>query len=93
MSEVEVGKVVDYFTHVDVVAIEVTGDELCVGDTIHILGHTTDLEFKVNSIQKEHHQVERAQRGETVGIKCEDRTRPHDKVFKVQEVPLTDVEM
>ena len=93
MSEVEVGRVVDYFTHVNVVAIEITGDELCVGDTIHILGHTTDLELKVNSIQLEHHQIERARRGQVVGVKCEDRTRVHDKVFKVQEVALPDVEM
>jgi len=83
MADVLIGKVVDYFTHVEVVAIEITGDELRVGDTIHILGHTTDITIPVTSLQLEHHNIERAVTGQVVGVKCEDRARKHDLVYKV----------
>jgi len=83
MADVLIGKVVDYFTHVEVVAIEITGDELRVGDTIHILGHTTDITIPVTSLQLEHHNIERAVAGQVVGVKCEERARKHDLVYKV----------
>ncbi|MCX7847862.1 MAG: translation elongation factor-like protein [bacterium] len=83
MAEILIGTVVDYFTHVQVAAIEITADELRLGDTIHILGHTTDLTFPVTSLQLEHHSIERAVPGQVVGVKCEERARKHDKVYKV----------
>ncbi len=83
MADVLIGKVVDYFTHVEVVAVEITAGELNAGDTIHILGHTTDLTIPVASLQLEHHTIERAVVGQVVGIKCEERARKHDLVYKV----------
>lgn len=83
MADVLIGKVVDYFTHVEAVAIEITADELRVGDTIHILGHTTDITVPVTSLQLEHHNIERAVPGQVVGVKCEERARKHDLVYKV----------
>ncbi|NLF38452.1 translation elongation factor-like protein [bacterium] len=83
MSEVEIGKVVDYFTHVEVAAIEITDGELNVGDTVHIIGHTTDVMLPVTSMQLEHHGIEHATRGMVIGIRCEDRARIHDKVYRV----------
>ncbi len=82
--EEEIGKVVDYFAHIGVVAIELNG-ELCVGDTIHIKGHTTELIQEVRSMQIEHSKVNKAKRGDSVGIKVSERVRTHDKVYKVTE--------
>ncbi len=82
MAEMEIGVVSDYFAHPNVAGIELTG-ELRVGDTIHILGHTTDIEFIVNSMQIEHNDVSRAQPNQSVGVKVPDRVRKGDKVFKV----------
>jgi putative protease len=84
MSEIEVGTVVDYFAHVEVVAIEVTGDAINTGDALHILGHTTDINFTVGSMQLEHQAITRATRGQVVGIKCAERARKHDRVYKTQ---------
>jgi putative protease len=84
MPEEEVGKVSDYFAKIGVAAIELTGS-LSVGDTIHIKGHTTDFEQKVDSIQIEHQSVEKANPGDSIGIKVKDRVRGHDVVYKVTE--------
>jgi putative protease len=56
---------------------------LRVGDTIHIKGHTTDLEQAVDSMQIEHDQVEEAKAGDAIGIKVGDRCRGGDVVYKV----------
>ena len=84
MPEEDVGKVSDYFAKVGVAAIELTGS-LSVGDTIHIKGHTTDFEQKVDSMQIEHQNVEKANPGDSIGIKAKERVRQHDVVYKVTE--------
>ncbi len=83
MNEQEIGTVTDYYTHVHVIAVEVTGGELNVGDEIHIVGHTTDLNVTVNSMELNHKHVDKALRGQVVGIRCEERVRPHDHVYVV----------
>ena len=85
MEEKEIGVVSDYFAHIEVVAVEVTGGELNVGDTLHFKGHTTDFTERIESMQIEHNQVEKAKVGDSVGIKVKDRVRKHDRVYKVVE--------
>ena len=82
MPEERVGLVRDYFARIGVAGIDVEGT-LRVGDTIHIKGHTTDLEQAVESIQIEHEQVEEAKAGDAIGIKVQDRCRGGDVVYKV----------
>ncbi|MBN1269631.1 MAG: translation elongation factor-like protein [Kiritimatiellae bacterium] len=82
MAEVEIGFVTHYFNHINVAAIKMTGD-LVVGDTIHVVGHTTDVTCQVESMQVEHASVEKAGKGDSIGIKVPDHVREHDKVFKV----------
>lgn len=83
MTEIEVGRVVDYFAKVGVAAIEVTAGGISVGDTLHYRGHTTDFTETVASLQVEHESVEEAAAGANVGIKVSDRARAHDIVYKV----------
>jgi len=85
MSEIEIGRVEDYFAHIDVVAIEVTAEGIKVGDTLHFKGHTTDFTEKIMSMQVDHKSVEEAPVGSDVGIKVKDRVRTHDHVYKVVE--------
>jgi translation initiation factor IF-2 len=82
MAEERVGVVNDYFAHISVAGIDLEGT-LRVGDTIHIRGHTTDLEQRVDSMQIEHDQVEEAKAGDAIGIKVSDRCRDGDAVYKV----------
>lgn len=85
MNEVEIGVIQNYFDKIGVGAIELTAGELSVGDTIHIKGHTTDISTTVDSIQMEHQAVEKAKKGDMIGIKLPERVRRHDKVFRVIE--------
>jgi len=82
MPEIEIGKITHYFGHIQVAAIELSGS-LSVGDTIRIIGHTTNCEQKIDSIQVEHQNVSEAKPGDSIGIKLPERVRPHDKVFKI----------
>jgi len=84
MPEVEVGKVSDFFARPVVAGIELTAS-LKVGDKIHIVGHTTDMELIVESMQIDNVNVEEAKDGDAVGIKLSDRARRGDTVYKVTD--------
>jgi translation elongation factor EF-1alpha len=84
MAEIQVGTVSHYFGHISVAAIELK-DKLSVGDTIRFVGHTTDFQEKLGSMQIEHQNVSEAKAGDSIGIKVKERVRPHDKVFKIVE--------
>ena len=83
MEEQEIGVVSHYFGHINVAAIELTGGDLSVGDTIHVKGHTSDLTMAVTSMQIEHETVEKATKGQSIGIKVPEHVRVHDTVYKV----------
>ena len=82
MPEEEIGKVSDFFARPVVAGIELTGT-LKVGDTIHIKGHTTDLETTIDSMQINNVNVQEAKAGDAVGIKVPDRVRRGDTIYKV----------
>jgi translation elongation factor EF-1alpha len=83
MGEKEIGKVSTYFSHVGVAAVRLSG-KLKVGDKVHVMGHTTDFQQKVKSMQIENKSVNEAKKGDHIGIKVEEKVRPHDKVFLVE---------
>ena len=84
MSEEAIGKVSDFFARPVVAGIELTA-RLKIGDKIHIKGHTTDIEFTVDSMQINNVNVTDAKAGDSVGIKVSDRVRRGDTVYKVTD--------
>lgn len=84
MPEVEIGKVSDFFARPVVAGIGLTAT-LKVGDRIHIKGHTTDIEFTVDSMQIDNVNVEQAKAGDNIGIKVSDRVRRGDTIYKVTD--------
>jgi len=84
MPEEVVGKVTDFFARPVVAGIELT-TALKLGDKIHIKGHTTDLEFTVDSMQIDNVDVEQAKAGDLIGIKVSERVRRGDTVYKVTD--------
>jgi len=81
MSEEMIGEVSDFFARPVVAAIELTAS-LKLGDKIHIIGHTTDLELNVGSMQINNVPVEEAKAGDCIGVKITERVRKGDKVYK-----------
>lgn len=58
--------------------------QLKLGDAVHIVGATTDLNEKVTSMQIDHSDVENAWPGDDVAILVKDRVREGDEVFLVE---------
>ncbi|MHC5007058.1 MAG: translation elongation factor-like protein [Planctomycetota bacterium] len=83
MSEQMIGTVTHYFGKAQVAGIEITEGELHVGDTIHVIGHTSDFTQQVESMQIDLESVESAGVGDRIGIKVSEHAREHDKVYRV----------
>jgi len=83
MAEKEVGVVTHYFSRIGVAGIKLT-DTLCEGDTIHIVGHTTDFTQEVSSMQLENEPITEGQPGQEIGLKVQERVRPNDRVYKAE---------
>ena len=83
MAEVELGRVIRYFSKISVAAIEITQDSLSMGDTVHVKGHTSDFTQKIDSMQIDGQPVEEATAGQSVAFKVLGHAREHDVVYKV----------
>jgi hypothetical protein len=81
-GEVRVGVVSHYFGHLAVAAVRLEV-VLKVGDTIRILGHTSDFRQRVDSMQIEHQAVTEAIAGDEIGLKVVQHAREHDVVYRV----------
>jgi selenocysteine-specific translation elongation factor len=82
MAEELVGSVSDFFARPVVAGIDLTGT-IKVGDKIKIKGHTTEVEFSIDSMQIDNIFVQEAKAGDSIGIKVPDRVRKGDSVYKV----------
>ena len=82
MGEEMIGQVTHYYTRLGVAAVELTG-ELKLGDTIRILGRSTEFEQVVRSMQLEHANIAVGKAGQLIGLEVAERVRPGDKVFKL----------
>jgi hypothetical protein len=81
-GEVRVGVVTHYYGHLGVAAVKLDV-ALAVGQTIRVLGHTSDFKQRVDSIQIEHEQVQEAIGGDEIGIKVTQHARENDVVYRV----------
>lgn len=80
MPELRLGVVTHYYSRIGVAALSL---ELPLrrGDHIHILGHTTDLELKADSLEIDHCTIECAQPGDDVALKVSNKVRIGDRVY------------
>jgi putative protease len=78
---VKIGRVTHFFLKISVAVIELTAP-LSIGDTIVFKGPNTDFEQVVDSMQIEHKNVERAEAGQSIGLKVMQRVRETDAVYK-----------
>ncbi len=78
---IEIGSVTHFFSKINVAIIDLTAP-LSVGDRILIKGPTTDFEQVVESIQIEHTNIQRAEGGQSVGLKLAQPAKERDVVYK-----------
>jgi putative protease len=82
--EQKVGTIEHIYKKIGVAIVDLS-DSLQLGDTIHIKGNTTDLTQKVESMQIEHKNVERAEKGQCIGLKVTGVVKEKDIVYKVTD--------
>ena len=78
-----IGVVTHYYNHLAVAIVRLESGTLSVGDTIHVLGHTTDFSQRVESMEIDHEPVTEALTGDEFGVKVLAHAREHDVVYKV----------
>ncbi len=84
MSEeniIEIGHIAHFFSKINVGVVELIAP-LAVGDRILIKGPTTDFEQAVDSMQIEHANIQKAEAGQSIGLKMADRAKERDIVYK-----------
>ncbi len=76
------GRVTNYFRKVQVAEIEITTNSVECGDEIVITGPTTGVLIEtVQTMEREGKRIEKAAKGDLVGIKVSKRVRKNDSVF------------
>ena len=81
---VKVGRVTHYFTNIGVAVIELC-DDLKVGDEILVRGQTSNLSQVVDSMEIDRVKVEKAGKGQSIGLKIKDRVRHNDDVYRISK--------
>jgi putative protease len=84
VEKILVGKVTHYYPKIGVAVVELQ-EALKKGEKIEIEGKTTKLIQTVTSMQLNHVDIDVAEKGQSIGLKVEDRVREGDKVYKVIE--------
>lgn len=78
-----IGVVTHYFTHLAVAIVQLDSGSLHEGDTVHVKGHTSDFQQRVESMELDHVHVSEAYAGQSVGLRVKEHAREHDVVYKV----------
>lgn len=78
-----IGKVSHYFGNIGVAVVDLAAS-LKVGDTIRIEGgESTDFTQTIESMEVEHEKIEKAKKGDSVGLKVKEKVREGYKVYKM----------
>lgn len=78
-----IGRISHYFDKIEVAVINLTAP-LKKGDTIRIEGgESTDFNQIVESMEDEHKKIEKAKKGDSVGLKVKEKVREGYKVYKL----------
>jgi len=82
MRELPVGEVTHYWTHLGVAGVHLS-EPIDVGDRIRVVGHTSNFEQQVRSMEIDRHQVLHAEAGSDVGIWVTEHAREHDHIYRL----------
>jgi len=78
-----IGRIAHYFSNIEVAVIDLIST-LKIGETIRIMGgQETDFEQTVTSMQIEHEEVKMAKKGDSVGMKVDEKVHEGYKVYKI----------
>ena len=78
----KVGLISHYFSQIGVAVVDLS-KTLKVKDVIRVKGGTTDFEQEVDSMQVDKESVNKAKKGQSIGLKVGEKVRIGDEVYKV----------
>jgi putative protease len=81
-TDKQIGVVSNYFEHVGVAVVKLSAP-LKVGDAIKFVGGEVDFDMPVESIQVNKDNIDRAKKGDEVGIKVKEKVRKDYKVYRI----------
>lgn len=76
----QIGKVTHYYNKIGVAVIKLS-KSLVLGDKIKISGHDKEFIQGVNSMQIEHQQVQKAKKGDSIGLQVDKPVKDGDIVY------------
>lgn len=76
-----IGKIIHYFSKIGVAIIKLE-DSLKVGDKIKMAVGDIEFEQEVDSMEVEHQKIEKAKKGDVIGIKVKEKVKEGILVFK-----------
>ena len=79
-EEKPIGEITHYYGGIGV-AIVKFNKAIKRGEMIAIRGNHTDFTQKIDSMQYNHKEIDKAEEGQEVGIKVEEKARENDKVY------------
>jgi putative protease len=81
--EDRIGSVIRFFEKNSIAAVKLDYGDLAVSETIHIKGPATDFTQTIEVMEFDHKPVDKALRGQFIGIKLSQPAKPFDLVYKV----------
>lgn len=75
-----IGVVTHYFSNVQAAVVKLK-KPLALGDAIHIQGSTTDFQQQVESMQIDRVPIQKAKKGDEIGLQVKERVREHDLIL------------
>ncbi|MFC1662611.1 hypothetical protein ACFL04_00395 [Patescibacteria group bacterium] len=79
-----IAKVTHYFNKINVAVVQVTEDEIKVGDTLVFRGHGNEFTQQINSLQVEHQNVDTIKAGESAGLKVDEPVKEGDLIYRAE---------
>ncbi len=83
MADTKVGEIIHFYDKISVAVVKVLSP-IKVGDRIKITGHDKEFEQAIDSMQIEHESIEKAKKGDDVGMKVDQAVKQGDEVYKVE---------
>jgi translation elongation factor EF-1alpha len=83
MGDEPIGTVVHYYNRIEVAVINLTGEQLSLGDKIRIETRDGEFEQAVESIEINKEKVETVKPGDDFALKVDQPVREGDKIYKL----------
>ena len=81
MAKKQIGVISNYFKHVKAAAIKLSAP-LKVGDKIKVVGGEKEFEMAIKSMEIDRKKVDKAKKGDEVGLLVPEDVHKGNKVFK-----------